>query len=118
VASAVTFVSAHGANGDPPDWEALVRSGATLVIFMGVSGLQRIVCGLIAAGLDENTPAAAIERATCADQRVLRSTVLDIAAVAERESLRSPAILVVGRTVAIADEIVGRSECDTLEHAA
>jgi uroporphyrin-III C-methyltransferase len=105
VASAVTFVSAHGANGDAPEWAPLVRSGSTIVVFMGVAGLEAIARGLVASGMDPQTPAAAIERATWNDQRILRTSVSEIAGVAEREALRSPAILVVGRCVAIADEL-------------
>ncbi len=103
VSSAVTFVSGHAADGTAPDWGALVKSGGTLVVFMGVKRLPSIVQGLLAAGPAPDTPAAAIERATWPNQRTLRATVARIAEEARRAELDSPAILVIGRAVALAD---------------
>jgi uroporphyrin-III C-methyltransferase len=101
----VTFITGHSAEGDEPDWNALVRGGTTLVIFMGVARLSRITRHLLAAGMPAAMPAAAIERATARDQRVLRASVAALAAVARDAGLRSPAVLVIGKTVAIADTI-------------
>lgn len=112
VASAVTFVSGHAADESAPDWEALVKSRSTLVVFMGVKLLPSIVKGLLDAGLDADTPAAAIERATWPNQRVIRASVARIAEEARRLELDSPAILVIGRTVALADAIAGAAEME------
>ena len=105
VASSVTFVSGHAADGAAPNWEALVKSRSTLVVFMGVKLLPSIVKGLLDGGLEADTPAAAIERATWPNQRVIRASVARIAEEARRVELDSPAILVIGRTVALADAI-------------
>jgi uroporphyrin-III C-methyltransferase len=101
--SGVTFVSGHGADGHPPPWEALVRSRTTLVVYMGVASLPGIVRGLLDAGLAPGTPAAAIERATLRDQRVLRASVAGLAETAARAALASPAILVIGECAAVGD---------------
>jgi uroporphyrin-III C-methyltransferase len=106
IASAVTFVSGHSADGTAPDWEALVKSRSTLVVFMGVKRLPGIVQGLLDAGLAANTPAAAIERATWPNQRVIRASVARIAGEASRMELDSPAILVIGQAVALSDAVV------------
>ena len=105
LASAVTFISGHAADGAAPDWSALVKSGGTLVVFMGVKRLPAIARGLLEAGLPPDTPAAAIERATWPGQRVIRATIAAIAQEAMRAQLDSPAILVVGPTVALADAV-------------
>jgi uroporphyrin-III C-methyltransferase len=105
VARGVTFVSGHSADGAAPDWGSLARSNTTLVIFMGVAALETIVPRLIEAGLSASMPVAAIERATWADQRVLRGSLADIVAIAKREALKSPAIVVIGEVVNIASEI-------------
>jgi uroporphyrin-III C-methyltransferase len=102
LASAVTFVSGHAADGAAPDWSALVKSGSTLVVFMGVKRLFAIARGLLDAGMPADTPAAAIERATWPGQRVIRATIATIPQEAIRAELDSPAILVIGRTVALA----------------
>ena len=41
----VAFVTAHGHDGDEPDWSALARSGLTLAIYMGMKRLDRIRAG-------------------------------------------------------------------------
>jgi uroporphyrin-III C-methyltransferase len=95
----VTFVTGHTAGGCGPDWAALVRSRTTLVIFMGVAALPRITADLLAAGLPAATPAAAIERATWPDERVVRAPLAEFSAAAVRAGLRSPAVLVIGEAV-------------------
>ena len=44
------------------DFEALVRTGGTLVFLMGVSALPTICAGLLDAGMAPDTPAAVVER--------------------------------------------------------
>ena len=99
----VTFITAHAADGREPDWHALVRSRTTLVVFMGVAALPEIIARLIAAGMPAAMPTAAIERATLPDQRVLRTELVDLPALAAGAKLSSPAIIVVGEVVALAD---------------
>jgi len=51
-AHGVTLVTGHTRSGDAPNWEALVRSGTTLVVYMGIGNLPQIVAGcLLEAGL-------------------------------------------------------------------
>ena len=104
-ARGVTFVSGHGAGDGAPDWRAIARSNTTIVVFMGVATLPAIVARLLDAGMSPGTPVAAIERATWPDQRVLRGALGSVAAIAAREELRSPAIVVIGDVVAVAQEM-------------
>jgi uroporphyrin-III C-methyltransferase len=103
VANAVTFVSGHSATD--VDWQALARVKGTLVIYMAVAQLQRIIDALLAAGMARQTPAAAIERGTWGSQRVVQATVATLAMEASRAALSSPAIVVVGECVALAPAI-------------
>jgi uroporphyrinogen III methyltransferase/synthase len=102
-ASAVAFVTGHedpGKPGSAIDWDALARFPGTLVIYMGVRQLGEIVERLIAAGRPADEPAAAIERGTMPDQRVIEAKLGDLAAVAEASQLRAPAAVVIGRVAA------------------
>src|SRR2546423_4880997 len=78
MATSVTFVTGHE---DPTkaaptvDWSALARAGGTLVLYMGVRALPRIVADLLAGGLAPDTPAAAIRWATHARQETVTATV-------------------------------------------
>lgn len=59
----------------PPDWEALARLGGTLVILTGRGRIRRTAAQLIAGGLPEDTPVAAISGASRDAQRVERGTL-------------------------------------------
>jgi uroporphyrin-III C-methyltransferase len=78
------------------NWVGLAGKGRTLVIYMGVTGAERIAEKLIADGLSPETPVAILERATHPDMRVLRSLLADLGGVVAREAVRSPALIVVG----------------------
>ena len=68
----------------------------TLVILMGLFRAREILAGLIRAGRDPATPAAAIDSAGRADERIVRGTLADLADRIEAAALKGPATLVVG----------------------
>jgi len=104
VATSFTVVTGHtaGADGCAIDWEALPRRG-TLIILMGLRNLARIAAQLVAHGRDPETPVAVIAHGTTPDQHVVSGTLADIAAHAQE--LRSPATIVVGEVVRLAEQI-------------
>jgi uroporphyrinogen III methyltransferase/synthase len=81
------------------DWNELARSGSTLVIMMTSRQLGSNMQQLLDGGLAPDTPAAAIEWGTRADQRTITGTVATIGSLAAKENLRPPAIAVVGDVV-------------------
>jgi uroporphyrin-III C-methyltransferase len=96
-AAGVAFVTGHARDGGSgPDWDALARSGLTLVIYMGIARCTAIADALIAGGLSPRTPAAAIGSAHTPRQRHLASSLGRLAADVEQACIESPAILVVG----------------------
>jgi uroporphyrinogen III methyltransferase/synthase len=108
VATAVTFVTGHEdpeKDATATDWRALARSGATLVLYMGVRTLPDVVRELLAGGRAPDTPAAVIERATYPSQRVVVSTLATIAERAHDAAIAAPAITVVGDVVRLREEI-------------
>ncbi|MFM7087390.1 MAG: uroporphyrinogen-III C-methyltransferase [Cyanobium sp.] len=101
--SCVTFVTGHEEidKGRPGvDWRGLARSGGSLVIYMGLHNLSRIVAELIAGGLEADTPAAVIQQGTVQGQRLLVAALGDLAAQVEAEGFASPSIVVIGEVVA------------------
>ncbi|KPF50693.1 uroporphyrin-III methyltransferase [beta proteobacterium AAP121] len=97
----VVLVTGHtGEGGDAePDWPALARCGLTLVVYMGVARLGRIVQGLQAGGLPAHTPAAVVCSAHTPRQQQALCTLGELVATVQREGLASPAIVVVGDVV-------------------
>ena len=102
LAHSVTLVSGHAAVDDSLDWRALARSHQTVVFYMGVAQLPRIVARLRAAGARADLPVAIVERATLPAQRVLRARLASVAALAAREQVAAPALLIVGEVTALA----------------
>ncbi|HXY95826.1 MAG TPA: siroheme synthase CysG [Steroidobacteraceae bacterium] len=102
LAHSVTLVSGHAAAEDTLDWRALARPHQTVVFYMAVAQLPRIVARLRAAGAAADLPAAIVERATLPAQRVLRAPLASLAALAAREQVAAPALLIVGEVTALA----------------
>jgi uroporphyrin-III C-methyltransferase len=102
-ARGVTLVSGHPhAAGSEPDWAALARSGTTLVIYMGVHRLDRIATALLGSGLSSDTPAAVIQNGTLPAQKSVVSTLARLARDAHTSGIDSPAVIVVGQVVTLA----------------
>jgi uroporphyrin-III C-methyltransferase len=100
LAHGVAFVTGHPApGGAEPDWAALARSGLTLAIYMGVARAAAIRGALLAGGLPADLPAAVVQSAGTPAQRVVRATLSGLVEAIARESLGSPAILLVGRAL-------------------
>ncbi len=95
-ASVVSFVAGECRGLAAQNWVGLAGKGRTLVIYMGVSGAERIAEKLMADGLAPDTPVAVVERATLPAMRVLRGLLADLGGLVEREGVVSPALIVVG----------------------
>ena len=101
--SSVTFVTGHEEidKGRPGvDWRGLARCSDGLVIYMGLHNLRRIGEELVAGGLDPATPAAVIQQGTVRGQRLLLSSLGELADQVEAQGFASPSIVVVGEVVA------------------
>ena len=100
VASCVVIATGHEAHRDEDrlDWAALSKLD-TLVFLMGVHNIGRIASRLIEHGRAPATPAALIQMAYWANERVLVATLANIAAEAERAQVQPPATLVIGEVV-------------------
>jgi len=102
LAQSVTFVTAQGEGAEQLDWRSLAAPGQTVVFYMGISQLPRIVGHLLAHGAPASRPVAVIERATLPEQRVLPGTLQDIIERARAAGAVAPALLMVG-------EVAGRA---------
>jgi uroporphyrin-III C-methyltransferase len=112
--SALVFITAHRAsegrtskNRSPvedasekaaTDWNKLVSSGATVVIYMPGPNYAEIAKRLAAAGLSIDTPCAVIARASTKYQQTHRTTVRNLHRTPQ---LAAPTLLVVGEVVAL-----------------
>jgi uroporphyrin-III C-methyltransferase/precorrin-2 dehydrogenase/sirohydrochlorin ferrochelatase len=101
-AHSVTFVTGHAdKDGKEPDWRALAQPGMTAVFYMGLARIDHIVAKLIEHGAPADLPAGLIAQGTLPEQRVVTATLATLAAAAKQSKLQSPALLVVGKVVAL-----------------
>jgi len=100
VARGVTLVTAHTQDDSSLEWQALAKSGTTLVVYMGVSKLEQVQAGLLEGGMSASTPVAMIENASLPQQRECRSSLVGMCRDAQAFELKSPAILVIGDVAA------------------
>ena len=98
-ASSFHIITGHARNNEPTniDFDALVRTGGTLVFLMGVSALRSICEGCISAGMDKDMPAAVVENATYNNQRKFVGTVSTLPSIADENALVSPSLIIVGK---------------------
>lgn len=111
LASSVTFVTGHE---DPTrdasgiDWAALAAlagRGGTVCFYMGMRSLPLIAKRLGGEGLAWETPVALVRWGTCPRQETLVSDLAHVAQAAEQAEFGAPAIIVVGRVVALRERV-------------
>jgi uroporphyrin-III C-methyltransferase len=102
-AHGVVFVTGHAKPGDSgTDWKALAATAhsarLTLVIYMGVSGAERIQDELLS-GLPAATPVAVVQSASLATQRHITTTLGELARAIREAGMASPSVIVVGDVI-------------------
>ena len=76
--------------------ESLAAHQATMIIFLTSTMLKELSNRLIEGGYSPDTPAAIVYKATWPDQKVIRTTVENIAVDAEKEGINKMALICVG----------------------
>ncbi len=76
-----------------------IPKAGTIIFLMGVSNIEKIVNSLINEGWPKETKIAAIEHATCYDQRVIAGTLENFLEKVKQATIRTPAVFIVGKVV-------------------
>jgi len=113
-ASSVQWVTGHLRAGSKDalnlDWPALVRPRQTLVVYMGLASLPVLSAQLINHGMDPQTPAALVERATLPSQRTLVGTLQSLPSLAHEHQVCSPTLILIGGVVSL-HAVLGSEAC-------
>jgi len=107
-ASAVALITGHEDPTKPDsalDYDVLAKFPGTLVFYMGLHKLERIVESLIQAGKAEETPAAVISRGTTPFQKTVQSTLSQLPEQVRQAGLVAPSLIVIGDCVSLRDQI-------------
>jgi uroporphyrin-III C-methyltransferase/precorrin-2 dehydrogenase/sirohydrochlorin ferrochelatase len=100
VAQSVRFVTGHRVNDQVNlDWPELINPTQTLVIYMGLLGLEQICAKLVEQGMAPETPAILIEKATLPEQREIVSNIAELAQTVAASDVIGPTVVIVGEVV-------------------
>ncbi|MEQ6899652.1 uroporphyrinogen-III C-methyltransferase [Nocardioides sp. YIM 152588] len=100
-----TVVSGHLPPGHPEglvDYAALARMRGTVVVMMGVENAPAIAEALVAGGRSGSTPVAVVCDGSMPTERTVLATLGTLAERLVAESVRPPAIIVIGEVVRVA----------------
>ena len=105
-AQSCVFVTGHLKDGSMNlDWDALARPNQTVVVYMGLHGLDMLCAKLVAHGLPARTPAAIVQQATTQNQRVVTGTLATLPGLAQAEKLQAPTLIIVGGVVTLREKL-------------
>lgn len=105
-AQACIFVTGHlKDNTTDLNWKVLAQPNQTVVIYMGVRAIPEICQQLIAHGLPINKPAALVNKATTADQFILKGTLETLPQQVEEANIKQQSIIIIGDVVKLHDKL-------------
>lgn len=112
VARAVSFITGFTKEHSTTelDWESLIRLDNTLVFYMSSRLAPQISSKLMAAGMPAYKPMCIISNGTLPNQRVIRGKIADFTPDFCNYEELSPALIVIGDTVAFADNYAWRKK--------
>jgi uroporphyrin-III C-methyltransferase/precorrin-2 dehydrogenase/sirohydrochlorin ferrochelatase/uroporphyrin-III C-methyltransferase len=104
LANSVRFIAGHCRDDKPLDLhdDALADPHCTLVVFMGLANIERIVTAALQAGRSPTTPVAIIESGTTPQQRCIRCELASLRSEAQANGVSAPALIVIGEVVSMA----------------
>ena len=105
-AQSVRFLTGHLKEGSPElPWQELVYPNQTLVLYMGLVGLEKICAQLIAHGQRSDMPVALISKGTTPEQKVVVGTLADIAEKVTQHHIQAPTLTIIGEVVSLRDQL-------------
>ncbi|MBX2880650.1 MAG: siroheme synthase CysG [Granulosicoccus sp.] len=100
------FVTGHLRDGSVNlDWPVLARPQQTVVIYMGLVGLDYICQQLQSHGLAGDHPVAIIAKGTRRNQQVITGTLKDLASKVVDSDIRPPTLIIVGHVVTLRNKL-------------
>lgn len=102
VARRLQYVTGHAEDGKLPldfDWASIADAKAMTVIYMPAKTLSEFGARAMENGLDPNTPAIAVARATRPDEQVIVSTLKELPGKLAAEKASGPLLVLVGQAL-------------------
>lgn len=87
------------------DWGQLARPKQTIVVYMGLQGLETLCSKLVEHGLPATTPIAIVQQGTTQTQRVVSGTLATLPQDPEVAQLHAPTLIIVGGVVSLKEKL-------------
>lgn len=105
-AQSVRFLTGHLKEGSPElPWNELVYENQTLVLYMGLVGLEKICAQLIEHGQRPDMPVALVSKGTTPEQKVVVGTLQDIASKVNEHHIQAPTLTIIGEVVCLREKL-------------
>ncbi|GDX85436.1 siroheme synthase [Methylococcaceae bacterium] len=87
------------------NWTQLAVPNQTVVIYMGLIGLEKICESLIAHGSSVDLPIALIEQGTTIRQRVITGTLSTLPEIVKHKIIKPPTLIIIGTVVSLHEKL-------------
>ena len=105
-AQSCTFVTGHlKDNSINLNWTQLAAPNQTIVIYMGLVGLEKICQSLIAHGSPKDLPIALVQQGTTTNQRVITGTLETLPATIAGLNIKPPTLIIIGTVVTLHEKL-------------
>jgi len=101
-AQAVVFVTGHLKDGSMNlNWKALAQPNQTVVVYMGLLGLETLCQKLQEHGMAAETPIALVQQATTPTQQVIISDLKNMPQHVKQFQVQPPTLIIIGEVVTL-----------------
>jgi uroporphyrin-III C-methyltransferase/precorrin-2 dehydrogenase/sirohydrochlorin ferrochelatase len=101
-AQSCTFVTGHLKNGSINlNWQQLTAPNQTIVIYMGLIGLEKICAEFIKHGCANDYPIALIQQGTTPMQKVVIGTLTTLPELVKHQAIKAPTLIIIGKVVTL-----------------
>ncbi|MDP3877488.1 MAG: siroheme synthase CysG [Methylobacter sp.] len=105
-AQSCTFVTGHLKDDSINlNWAQLAAPNQTIVIYMGLVGLEKICQALIAHGSPKDLPAAIVQQGTTSNQKVVTGTLETLPNKVAEQDIKPPTLVIIGTVVSLHDKL-------------
>mgnify|MGYP001164024955 FL=1 len=105
-AQSCVFVTGHLKDGSIDlNWELLTQPDQTVVVYMGLTGIETLCRQLIHHGTSESMPAALVQQGTTPHQRVITGTVKTLPEIVKQERVKPPTLIIIGEVVTLREKL-------------
>lgn len=98
ISQSVVITRMEGRTPVPPkeSIESFAAHQTSMVIFLSVQEIEKVVAKLVEGGYPKTTPIAVVYKATWADEKVVKGTLEDIAGKVKENNINKTALIMVG----------------------